>query len=245
MRPHSVLALAVLAVCSLGDRFPSQQTLKPQGDSFHLVAIRAGGGQVWPFRIRALDAQGKPTEKLLEVRGVDVLQKHQTGENRVLPPARFPRQAILPDGGVGNQFLLFRFSQPVDVATVLRFEGIQVLAYNPATEQTLGVRGRWFVGGVTSAPGNPVGTLRVVEVTAGGLAVVNPEGDGFPSGFQGDALLGRPNSVVFVADPDGDLRTPDAFPADVLIRIIVSDVRSTDGQPLEFEIVVATARDSR
>ena len=244
MRPHSVLALAVLAVCSLGERFPSQQTLKPQGDSFHLVAIRAGGGSVWPFRIRALDAQGKPTEKLLEVRGLDVLQEHQTGENRVLPPARFPRQAILPDGGVGNQFLFFRFSQPVDVATVLRFDGIQVLAYDPVTEQTRVVPGRWFVGGVTSEAENPDRTLRVVEEKPGGLAVVHPEGDGFPSGFAGDGQLGRPDSVVFVVDSDDDLRTPDVFPAEVRIRLIVTDgVRSTGGAHLEREIVVTTERD--
>ncbi len=76
------------------------------------------------------------------------------------------------------------------------------------------------------------------------LAVVHPEGDGFPSGFAGDGQLGRPDSVVFVVDSDDELRTPDVFPEGVRIRILVTaGMRSASGEPLEGEIVVTTERD--
>ena len=100
-----VLALAILAVIALGDGFRSQQTLttKPYREPFQLVSILAGNEPVWPFRIHALDPRGNPTEELLEVRSQDVLEKHQTANNLVLPPARFPSRAVLPDGNLGNQ----------------------------------------------------------------------------------------------------------------------------------------------
>jgi len=60
-------------------------------------------------------------------------------------------------------------------------------------------------------------------------------GDGFPgtdagSGFDGQANLITPETVVFVADTDGDLSTKETFPVGVQLRLAIStEVRSTSG----------------
>ncbi|MCC6781680.1 MAG: Ig-like domain-containing protein [Planctomycetes bacterium] len=228
-----------------------------RGD-FKVTLVSTGQGQIYPYRIRALDSQGSPTNQIVNIESLSVLAANTNSVNGVLPVATFPDSAVLPDGRAGNQYLHLRFSHKLEIESILSralsnastnsglTTAISVLSYEPNTEQSLTLRGRGFVGGYTFV--NRGGVLELVQAVrenGGAIEVLDPVGAGFPRGFSNDLELVLPHSFVFVADSDGDLdtfETFDPFNEGRLIRLRVTNaVRDSEGDFLEQELCTATS----
>ncbi len=138
---------------------------------------------------------------------------------------------------------------------------IQVVAYDPNSGLSEQISGRGFIDGFTYfgnfangpalerwvAPdsSNPLNQVSVLDVTRDG-AVVTP-GAGYPgspflsggnwqtdSYSQAGSMVGG-HVFTFVADQDDDLSTYETFPANKVIRIVISDsVLSDDAQPRQL-----------
>lgn len=248
----ALTACMVFTACqggSPGDR-------ENRGD-FKVTLVSTGQGQVFPYRIQAVDSRGIPTGTILNIETTEQLQTNAVQGNGVLPVAAFPEGTELPDGSPGNHFLHIRFSHKLDLRSILSDQlanastnsglttAISLLAYDPNTERTTVLRGRGFVGGYTyfNRDGQLVLT-EAVRATDDGIEIVDPDAVGFPAGFSNAQELVGPKSFVFVADNDDNLSTLDTFDPlnqDQLIRIIVTNaVRDTDGRILKQEICTAT-----
>ncbi len=248
----SLAALGALAGCSGGSGGdPSNR------GPFVLQQITTGQGQVFPYRVRQLDEDGNPTSTILNIESIDTLQQNHTQANRILPVATLPEDLSLPGGGTGNNYLFFRFSNNIQLNSVLSDSisaqttssglttALSLIAYDPEDESTRIIRGRGFVGGKTYVVRNGVIELvQAVRQEGEGLVVEDPIGEGFPMGFVGDVDLVQDSSFVFVADSDNDLSTHETFDPnddDLLIRIRVSNaVRNTDDRVLTQEVCTAT-----
>ncbi len=219
---------------------------------FVVTGISTGSGAVYPYRIRTTDSFGNPTSTIINIESEETLKQFVNGNNGVLPVATLPVTPVLPDGDAGNHFLHFSFSHKLDVDSILSnlladqansgLGGqLTILAYNPSTEQQITVKGRGFVNGTTYY--NEAGTLRKVQaVVADGndISVVDPRAAGFPS-YPGAADLVSTKSCTCVADSDDDLTTFETFPANRLLRVIVTNaVRDSENGILEQEVGVAT-----
>jgi hypothetical protein len=246
------LLLAVAAGCSGGSSGDPDNR-----GAFRLNLISTGQGQVFPYRILAVDGLGNPTNTPINIESEETLRANANANNGVLPVATLPEAAELPNGEPGNHFLLFRFSHKLAADSILSSRqansqtnsglttALSLIAYDPVTENTTVLRGRGFVGGQTYY--SEGGTLTLVQaITSDGqnLSVTDPRAQGFPMGFNGDTDLVQPSSFVFVADSDGDLSTFETFDPlqqNLLIRIVVSNsVLSNEGRVLEQEVCTAT-----
>jgi hypothetical protein len=221
--------------------------------AFRVTQITTGLGQVYPYRIREADAFGNPTQTIVNIDSLDILRANLTANNSVLPVATFPTTAQLPDGQAGNQFLLVRFAHHLDIRSILSDQlanqtnsglttSVSLLAYDPSTESTSVLQGRGFVNGFTFY--NESGRLvlrEAVRKNGTNVQILDSRANGFPAGFSGVTDLVEKNAFVFIADSDGNLGTFETFPANVLIRMIVSNsVRNSDGRNLQTEVCVAT-----
>ncbi len=242
-------ALAFVPACSRGGVAGNPAN---RGD-FKVTLVSTGTGQIHPPRVRRLDEIGNPTNTVVDVETSAVLHAHATPGNPILPIATFAPEALLPDGAPGNHFFLVRFSHELAVGSILSADladstnsglttAVALLAYDPITEATSVLKGRGFVGGVTMARrGDRLVPVRAAAAAGDDVRVVAPEGAGFPLGFSGAADLVAPNSFVFVADSDGDLRTLETFPADKLLRLVVDRaVFDSEGHVLEEAMCTAT-----
>ena len=81
-----------------------------------------GFGQLLPYRIAVPDANGFPTAEVVDIRG-DAELAHVRQFNPVLPTAELPVQPLLPDASQGNHFFYVRFSQELDLSSVLDASG--------------------------------------------------------------------------------------------------------------------------
>ncbi|MCR9243457.1 MAG: hypothetical protein NXI31_00390 [bacterium] len=245
--PPVSLALLAFAGCAGGSGGDPDN----RGD-FKVVAISTGTGAVYPYRIRELDPFGTPSARVINIESDETLRRNANGSNGVLPVATLSSVAELPDGSPGNQFLHFRFSHKLNVESILSGrladEGnsglsgaLSIVAYDPATETSITVKGRGFVNGYTWF--NEGGQLRKVQaVTAGGngVEILDARANGFPS-FAGAADLVDRKSFTFVADSDGDLSSFNTFPTGRLLRLVVTNaVLDTEGDVLEQEVATAT-----
>jgi hypothetical protein len=246
----SLLALAACSGGSSGDK-------ENRGD-FKVNLVSTGQGQIFPYRIQAVDSRGNPTDTILNVESLETLQTNAVGGNGVLPVAAFPDDAELPNGLPGNQYLQIQFSHKLSIGSILSDSlanastnsglttAISLLAYDPNTERTTVLLGRGFVGGFTYYNrGGQLTLVEAVRATEGGdIEVVDPEATGFPAGFTNAADLASIKTFVFVADTDGDLTTFETFDPlnqDILIRIIVTNaVLNSSGRILQREICTAT-----
>ncbi|MGA0867545.1 MAG: Ig-like domain-containing protein [Planctomycetota bacterium] len=246
----SLLALAACEGGSAGDK-------DNRGD-FTVALISTGQGQVYPYRIQAVDSRSNPTDTILNIESDETLRTNAVPGNGVLPVAAFPERAELPNGLPGNQFVQFRFTHKLGIDSILSDSlanastnsglttAISLLAYDPNTERTTVLQGRGFVGGYTFF--NRGGRLALIEAVRaddeGVVEILDPEAEGFPKGFSNDAELVSPKSFVFVADTDGDLATFETFDPlgqDLLIRMLVTNaVQNSDGRILEQEVCTAT-----
>ncbi|MFY9344042.1 MAG: hypothetical protein WAT39_16250 [Planctomycetota bacterium] len=245
--PLVALAAVVGAGCTGGSKGDPDN----RGD-FKVAAISTGSGSVYPYRIRTTDSFGNPTSTVVNIESEATLRQFVNGNNGVLPVATLPDTAVLPDGVPGNQFLHFTFTHKLQLESILSnlladqansglSGALTILAYDPSTETSLPVRGRGFVNGRSYF--NVNGQLQLVEaVKADGnnVDVLDTRANGFPS-YAGAADLVTNKSFVFVADTDNDLATIEAFPANRLLRLVVTNaVRDTENDILEQEVGVAT-----
>lgn len=231
----------------------------PSAVVFDFVKASHGFGQLLPHTIFALDAGGMPTSTLIEIRTLNDLLANASASNPVRPAATWPTNALLPSGSPGNHFVYARFTQPLDIASVLDSSpaaqansgltgAITVIAHDPSTGAATLVHGRAFVGGRTYA-GLPSGNPPMLSLqhwfsAVNGLLVPSPsidndqnsvpDGLGFPgtlpgTQFHGDELLADPNVFVFVPDADGDLLTYETFPAQREIKLRISTAVRSQG----------------
>ncbi len=227
-----------------------------------LNEVGNGFGQLLPHRVAELDSAGNPTGQILSIRSLEDITDNVVRGNPILPSDTFREGAIEPDGQPGNHFLFANFTQPVDPLTVLNPSptgsplagAVSITTINPFNGATLSARGRAFIGGRTIA-GEPVGDpprldlQRWVEIDpdTGFLRVADgapPQAAGFPGigkFVPNAAQLISPNTVLFVADSDNDLTTPEAFPSGVQVRFrVTTALRSTAGEALENAVLASS-----
>ncbi len=224
---------------------------------FEVVLASTGLGQLYPYRIAQLDEFKQPSTKIVNITSAQVLKDNQTSVNKVLPVATWEDTARLPNGSAGNQFLVLRFSHYLKIDSILSDRAadqinsgltgaIQVVEYDPVTEQQKIIKGRAFINGKTyydnlATPGFDLVLTKAVEAKNGVNTVVDSRASGFPSGFDNDTdLLGK-DSFVFVPDADGDLDTFETFPTGKVIRVQISSaVLDIRGKPLTKEVLTAS-----
>lgn len=212
------------------------------GSRFSIVEASNGFGKLLPYQIPVPDAFGQPTSAVVEVRSYDQLVANTTFNNPVLKPTEWPTTAVLPNNLAGNHFLYVRFTQAIDVTSVLSSDasglageikpallggGIEVRTVNPNTGEIRTLEGRCFVGGQTFGPdldpNDPTQYLLQTWVGTDGSALVaetigaRTPGLGFPgtesgTSFAGDLQLIEPSTFLFVLDTDNDLTTHESFP---------------------------------
>lgn len=231
------------------------------GNQMNIVEVGNGFGPLLPHTAYRLDASGNPTTQVMALRTLADIYNNVNSSNPVLPVVTWDTQARLPDGSPGNHFLVARFTQPIDVASVLlpntggsvssNLTGaITVVALDPLTGESTNVRGRAFVNGQTYGAINPstgqfeleswIGLAQGANGQEKPVALV-PEALGFPgtqspSGFNGANLLVGENTLVFVVDNDNDLTTHETFPTGRQIRArFTKGIESTGGRELQFE----------
>ena len=238
------------------------------GGTMDLVEASNGFGQVLPHTVLKLGANGEPTPAIVQIRDADDLIDNLTASNGVRPVQQFPPQAVLPSGAPGNHFFYVRFTQAIDINTVLSsapgaqansglLGSVSLVALDPATGQASPISARVFVNGFTYA-GTPVGTppqlplQRWVEedaqtglpkalVVDGGLPGLGFPGTEPGATFSGAENLIAPNVLVLVVDDDGDLTSKDTFPQNREIKLkITNAVRSTAGKPLKNQALACT-----
>lgn len=224
-----------------------------------LNEVGNGFGQLLPHRVPELDATGTLTGEIVSIRSIADITANVTRANPILPSDTFREGAIEPDGSPGNHFIYANFTQPIDPGSVLNPSptgaslagAVSVTTINPFNGATLTARGRAFVGGRTIA-GAPTGDppqLNLqqwvdIDPNTGFLRALVPEAEGFPgvgTFVPNAATLISPNTIVFVADRDNDLNTPEAFPSGVQIRFrVTTALRSVDGEALESAVLASS-----
>src|SRR6185503_8140035 len=151
---------------------------------FRIEEVSNGFGRLLPHQIAQRDSEGQPTTRVIEITKLADLVDNVTQANPVRPPTEWPEVAVLPGNVPGNHILYVRFSQEIDIDSVLdplaqaedtnnMTNAIQVAAYNPdpptgAPSSVTLLRGRAFVGGKTYGPvrernaqGVPTGRLEL------------------------------------------------------------------------------------
>ncbi len=234
----------------------------PAGSSSQMtiVEVSNGFGRLLPYQIPVRDANGNPTSRVIEITSIDQLVDNVTAANPILPPTEWPTSAILPSNSPGNHFVYVRFSQDLDVDSVLdssitaspqsNLKGsIQVAVFDPNDQSTRQITGRGFVGGrsygPTLDPNNP-GNYQLETWVRLNTATGNLEaqlidgflpGIGFPGtqgGFAGDDVLVDDNVFVFVPDSNGDLALHETFATGKQIQIRINeDVVSVVGRNIQ------------
>ncbi len=245
------LALFAAALAFAGCTGGTKGDPDNRGD-FKVVSISTGSGAIYPYRIRVADSFGNPTSTVVNIEDIDTLKQNVTGSNGVLPVATFPTTAVLPDGAPGNQFLHFTFSHKLDVDSILSnllanqsnsglTGALNILAYDPATETSTTVVGRGFVNGITYYNvGGSLQKVQAVEPDGNTVRVLDARANGFPAYAGASDLVGN-KVFTFIADSDDDLTTFETFPANRLLRIVVTNaVRDTENDILEQEVGTAT-----
>jgi hypothetical protein len=253
--------VAALASCTGGGNSSS-----PVMD---LEIVSNGFGELLPYKVLQLGPNGVPTQQIISIRSEATLLENVRSNNPVRPTPSFGAGPVLPGGASGNHFLYARFTDGIDLASVLSGApssqqsggltgSITVVAVDPFTQSAVPVKGRAFVNGLTFS-GNPVGEPPVLQaqqwvILQDGFLLANPaidnNGNGTPDGlgfpgtqtpFVGAAELMGPNAFVFVVDSDGDLTTHETFPAGKQIRMqITTAVTSVGGKKLIRQAVATT-----
>ena len=126
-----------------------------------LQVVSNGFGQILPHTTTRLE-NDMPSNEIIEIRSLEDLVANVTENNPVRPSPLYPAGAQLPHGQVGNQFMYARFTQPIDIDSVLDSSpggqaaqgltgAISVVALDPASGETSPIPGRAFIGGKTYA----------------------------------------------------------------------------------------------
>ncbi|MFT7676987.1 MAG: hypothetical protein ACI8QC_000964 [Planctomycetota bacterium] len=225
----------------------------------NLVEVTNGFGQLLPHSIQKLDPQGNPTPLITSILTYQDLVDNVSPGNDVLPVPHFEETAILPTGAAGNHFMAARFTQPLDLSTVLDGSSggvtnsgltgaVLVSHIEPLSGNSFPVIGRAFVNGQTYVAGPSGIELQTwVRADASGRPTVFQEdgvtplvpgnpGLGYPgteTSFAGSENLISPNVLVFVPDSDGSLALHETFPTGVQVKMkITTAVRAENGKSL-------------
>lgn len=129
----------------------------PPAQTPQIAQVSNGFGQLLPYQVYALNADGQPTTNLVSIRSESDLTNNLRSNNPIRPAPQFPTGTTLPSGAAGNHFLLCEFTEPVDVTSILDASpaaqtadgltgAIALIGLNPQTGQSLPVRARVFVG---------------------------------------------------------------------------------------------------
>jgi len=203
------------------------------------------GDPILPHRIRRPDAAGLPTAQIVEIRDLTTLVNNlPSATNPVLPGARWPAAAVLPNNLPGNHYVLIEFgpnfipseTSILNAGAASGLTGaLTVSALDPTTGVEQPIKGRMFVNGRTAEGGAILTWLSKGPAAASTLsdtrkAQVQAGFPGIASTFSGSKDLVSPRAVVFIPDADDDLSTFEAFPANRNIRVSVGvGVKSKSG----------------
>lgn len=224
--------------------------------NMEILRVSNGFGELLPHKTFRLGSNGQPTQEIVSIRSEADLLANVTQGNPVLPTPNFSASAVLPGGSGGNHFIYAQFTKPLGIDSVLSplpgaqssnalTGAITVVALNPSTGESVPVKGRAFVNGMTyagQATGDPLLVPLQSWVTLEGdvPSAVDVDGTfpgiGFP-GTQGNFLgskdLVSPNTFVFVVDSDNNLSTFETFPANRQIQMrITTGVRADTSESL-------------
>jgi DNA-binding beta-propeller fold protein YncE len=228
--------------------------------SVELVSNGFSGPPLIPHQTYAFDATtGQPNRnRVIEIRSMDDLLNNVRSTNPVHAPSVWRvdanSQPILPNGSLGNHFLLIQFSTEPDIDSIFDptpagqnssglLGTITISRVDSTTGSITPIRGRGFLGGVT--PDGLGGYQTWVEVVNSRVTDVSPNGEasGFPgvaSPFSGDTRLVDPKSFVFIPDLDGDLGSFETYPLGFQTRVeVTSGVLSRTGRALTTEVLCA------
>ena len=161
------------------------------------------------------------------------LSDNLTGGNPILAPPFFEPEAVLPTGQPGNHFLYARFTQPLDIASVLDGSSsgasnsglvgsVLVTAVNQASNISVPISGRAFINGQTfvSVPGggtelqtwvtrNASGNPTIFQTDENGIELLDDDGNPIPL-QEGNPGLGFPGVQSLFAGAS-DLVMPSTF----------------------------------
>jgi len=194
------------------------------------------GDPILPLRIRRPDAQGNPTAAIVEIRDLQTLIDNKPSQNNpVLPVARWPLAAVLPNQQPGNHYVLIQFGNgfipsETSILNPSAANGLTgaltVSALDPATGIEETIKGRLFVAGRTADNGAIQTWLTHSGAVASTLsderkAQLQAGYPGLAAPFSGSKGLFGARSVVFIPDADDDLSTFEAFPTSRNIRVTV------------------------
>lgn len=246
-------ATAVLGACGGGGSGGSGLT-----KDMEILEVSNGFGLMLPHRVQQLDG-GVPSEQVLAIRSIDDVMNNVTATNPILPVTAWNPSAVLPNGAPGNHFVYARFTQALDLDSIFApgssitsdlSGSISIVAIDPATATSQSIPVRAFVNGRTADTTSGAGSVafpKWIGADEGGSPValdtnedediVELPGLGFPGTqgtFDGAEDLVRADTLVLVADSDGDLTTYETFPAGVQISLSIGvGVRSQSGNALE------------
>jgi hypothetical protein len=247
------LVLVGLTACSGGGTAGDSRNRGP----FEVLLATTGTGQIFPYRIAQADSLGNPTSTILDITDISVLKDNVGPNNSVLPTGTWQSDAKLPNGSNGNHYLRVRFSHDLKIESILSANtsdlvnsgltgAIQVLKYNPTTEETSYVTGRAFVGGYTyydnlATTGLDLELVQAVKWNedTDSLDILDARANGFPTGFSGADALVEPNTFVFVPDAnaDDDLTDFETFPQNYVIKLVCTPaVLNYRDRPLTEEV---------
>lgn len=231
-----------------------------------LDEVQNGFGRLLPHAIFELGPNGQPTFSPVEIRTVDDFLENATASNSILPVTIWPANPTLPNGVSGNHYVAARFSDALDLSSVLDSSAaasavsqltgaISFVSLDPMTGATTPIQGRAFIGGRTYGALDPLAPgQRVLETWVGLDGNGDPEaldvggatpGLGFPgtenSAFAFAGELVADDVFVFVVDSDGDLSTHEVLPGGTVIQLrITTAVSSVSGRALAEEAIATS-----
>jgi len=235
----------------------TQLALGVQPDALHIEHATHGFGQLLPHQ--TIDPA---TLAPIDLDSLALLDAQLAQGALLIPHAPWPTGALLPNGSSGNHFVAVRFSDVIDVDSVLdpslagaafsHLTGaITVTSVDPVTGVTTPLAGQPFVDGFTYGATVSGGAYALEPWVAydpldldGDGILAEPQsiagafpGVGFP-GSEGTSFVGTgdlfgADTFVFVLDSDSALATHETAPSGATIRVEISEaVRSASGAPL-------------
>ncbi|MAB78942.1 MAG: hypothetical protein CMJ89_06245 [Planctomycetes bacterium] len=153
----------LLASCGAGANATTNPDGTNEGGGMTLLGVSNGFGGLLPHRIAVVGPGGMPSSAIIDITEIDDLLSNLTPTNLIMPVTEWPVETILPSNIQGNHFIYARFSQDIDVESVLNKSvaagvdnnltgSISVLMVDALLGVTVPVRGVGFVGGKTYGP---------------------------------------------------------------------------------------------
>lgn len=229
---------------------PDSTTSQAQGGvPVRLFRAYNGFGNLLPYQTEELNVAGFPTGQTISLRQVNDFERHVSPTSPIFAPPPFPAAAVDVNGNPSNHFFAIRFTSAIDPASIFDLStggltsALSLTTIAPATGVRVPVPARVLVGGVTVESGSSGFALEswgMVDPDNGLALALHPELDGLPSGTNAGDLL-RPETIVVIADSDGDLSTLETFPLGSRMDLrMTTGIRSLGGGQLEDPALAST-----